>query len=108
MSVEDRRHGKPRIDKLRGAHPAVAFLFVEPLLDDSGHLDLQKIHWVIVGDESGPGARPAESTLGNGLFYTTRPFRAPSLAKSRHGRRIGAKSAEKIAKVFNLGESPPA
>jgi len=50
-----------------------------------------------------PAAWLAESTLGNGLFYTTRPFRAPSLGKSRRGRRIGAKSAEKIAKVFNLG-----
>jgi protein gp37 len=36
----------------------VAFLSVEPLLEDLGKLNLGGIHWVIVGGESGPGARP--------------------------------------------------
>jgi protein gp37 len=58
VSVEDRRHGLPRIAKLRGAKPTVAFLSVEPLLEDLGKIDLHGIHWVIVGGESGPGARP--------------------------------------------------
>src|ERR1051326_2862609 len=44
--------------KLRGAKPNVAFLSVEPLLEDLGKLNLSGIHWVIVGGESGPGARP--------------------------------------------------
>ena len=34
------------------------FLSVEPLLEDLGAVDLDGIHWVIVGGESGPGARP--------------------------------------------------
>jgi protein gp37 len=58
VSVENRRHGLPRIAKLRTARPTVAFLSVEPLLEDLGSLDLEYIHWVIVGGESGPGARP--------------------------------------------------
>jgi protein gp37 len=58
VSVENCKHGLPRIAKLRGAKPAVAFLSVEPLLEDLGRMDLQGIHWVIVGGESGPGARP--------------------------------------------------
>lgn len=37
---------------------AVRFLSVEPLLEDLGTLDLREIDWVIVGGESGPGARP--------------------------------------------------
>ena len=37
---------------------AVKFLSIEPLLEDLGTLDLRGIHWVIVGGESGPGARP--------------------------------------------------
>jgi protein gp37 len=58
VSVENRKHGLPRIAKLRSAEPAVAFLSVEPLLEDLGPVDLDGIDWVIVGGESGPGARP--------------------------------------------------
>jgi protein gp37 len=60
VSVENRRHGVPRIDHLRSADPAVAFLSMEPLLEDVGQIDLRGIHWVIVGGESGAGARPME------------------------------------------------
>jgi len=58
VSVEDREHGLPRIDHLRSAPAGLRFLSVEPLLEDLGPLDLTGIHWVIVGGESGPGARP--------------------------------------------------
>jgi protein gp37 len=58
VSVEDRRHGFPRIDDLRDAPAAVRFLSVEPLIEDLGQINLQGIQWVIVGGESGAGARP--------------------------------------------------
>jgi protein gp37 len=58
VSVENRRHGLPRIDHLRTALAAVRFLSVEPLLEDLGELGLTGIDWVIVGGESGAGARP--------------------------------------------------
>ena len=58
VSVENRQHGLPRISKLRAAKPTVAFLSIEPLLEDLGAVDLSGIDWVIVGGESGPGARP--------------------------------------------------
>jgi protein gp37 len=58
VSVENRRHGLPRIEHLRAAPAAVRFLSVEPLLEDLGELDLSGIHWIITGGESGPGARP--------------------------------------------------
>jgi protein gp37 len=58
VSVEDRKHGMPRIEHLRAAPAAVRFLSVEPLLEDLGTVNLDGIHWVIVGGESGPGARP--------------------------------------------------
>jgi len=57
VSVEDRKHGLPRIDLLRETPAQVRFLSVEPLLEDLGELNLQGIHWVIVGGESGHGAR---------------------------------------------------
>lgn len=48
-----------RIKHLQNAdYFAVRFLSVEPLLEDLGELDLNSIHWVIVGGESGTGKRP--------------------------------------------------
>ncbi|MEZ4601353.1 MAG: phage Gp37/Gp68 family protein [Syntrophotaleaceae bacterium] len=57
-TVEDRRHGVPRLDWLRRVPARVRFVSAEPLLEDLGALDLSGIHWVIVGGESGPKARP--------------------------------------------------
>ncbi len=58
VSVENKRHGVPRIDYLRQVPAKIRFLSVEPLLEDVGELNLTDIHWVIVGGESGPKARP--------------------------------------------------
>lgn len=59
VSVENKRHGVPRIALLRGIRGArVRFLSVEPLLEDLGRLNLSRIKWVIVGGESGRKARP--------------------------------------------------
>jgi protein gp37 len=58
VSVENRRDGLPRIDDLRASPARTRFLSIEPLLEDLGRLDLRGIHWVILGGESGPGARP--------------------------------------------------
>lgn len=57
VSVEDRKYGVPRIEHLRKAPAQVRFLSVEPLLEDIGEIDLTDIDWVIVGGESGYGAR---------------------------------------------------
>ena len=57
-SVENKKHGVPRIDELRKIKAKVRFLSVEPLLEDIGKIKLRGIHWVIVGGESGKGARP--------------------------------------------------
>jgi protein gp37 len=57
VSVEDKKYGAPRIKNLQQAQAVVRFLSVEPLLEDLGKLDLQGIDWMIVGGESGPGAR---------------------------------------------------
>ena len=58
VTVENRRHGLPRIDTLRSVDAPLRFLSIEPLLEDLGELDLNGIDWVIVGGESGSKARP--------------------------------------------------
>lgn len=61
VSVEDRRHGLPRIEHLRQAPFAMRGLSIEPLLEDLGTLDLRHIDWVIVGGESGRFARTMQA-----------------------------------------------
>lgn len=61
VTVENKKHGLPRIDRLRNIPAHIRFLSIEPLLEDLGKLDLTGIHWVIVGGESGPKARPMQS-----------------------------------------------
>lgn len=58
VSVEDKRYGKPRIPDLQAINAKTRFLSIEPLLESLGRIDLKNIHWVIVGGESGLGARP--------------------------------------------------
>lgn len=57
VSVEDTRV-RSRIDSLRDVGAAVRFLSCEPLIGPLHDLNLDNIHWVIAGGESGPGARP--------------------------------------------------
>lgn len=60
VSVENRKYGLPRLEALRQTPAAMRFLSVEPLLEDLGEINLEGIDWVIVGGESGHGARPME------------------------------------------------
>ena len=60
VSVEDQKYGKPRIPDLQAIKSKTRFLSIEPLLENLGKIRLNGIHWVIVGGESGCGARPME------------------------------------------------
>jgi protein gp37 len=59
VSVENQNYTY-RIDHLRYTNAKVKFLSIEPLIGLIDNLDLTNINWVIVGGESGPGARPME------------------------------------------------
>lgn len=59
-SVENKRHGVPRIAQLQRIKATTRFLSVEPLLEDLGKISLKGVSWVIVGGESGANARPME------------------------------------------------
>ena len=60
VSVGDRKHGLKRIDDLRKIPAKIRFLSIEPLLEDLGEINLDGIHWVIVGGESGESFRPMD------------------------------------------------
>ncbi len=87
VSVENRRHGLPRIRALQGTPAVFRFLSIEPLLEDLGPLDLRGIHWVIVGGESGPGARPMREEWVLAIRNQCRRARIPFFFKQWGGSR---------------------
>jgi protein gp37 len=106
VSVENRKHGLPRIDKLRSAKAAVGFLSVEPLLEDLGDVNLHAIRWVIVGGESGAGARPMSADWVRSLRDQCRKANVPfffkqwgGVRKSETGRRLDGRTYDQFPEV---------
>jgi protein gp37 len=87
VSVEDRKHGVPRIDVLRSSPARVRFLSVEPLLEELGDVSLTRIDWIIVGGESGPRARPMDPKWVRSIRDQCRAARVPFFFKQWGGVR---------------------
>ena len=102
VSVEDRKYGLPRIDQLRKIESPIRFLSVEPLLEDLDQIDLAGIHWVIVGGESGPKARPMKpewvESIKNRVKNTGSHF---SSSNGADGVRTGRNEPRKIMGEFS-------
>lgn len=101
VSVENKKHGLPRIAHLLRTPAAVRFLSVEPLLEDLGSLepflqyppfhehhkmtfganDWRGIDWVIVGGESGPGARPFDIAWARSIIAQCKAAGVPCFVK---------------------------
>jgi protein gp37 len=103
VSVENRAHGLPRIVHLQAAPAAVRFLSIEPLLEDLGTVDLTGIHWVIVGGESGPGARPMSSDWVRSIRRQCHRARVPfffkqwgGVQKKRAGRMLDGRTYDEL------------
>jgi protein gp37 len=107
VSVENRKHGLPRVDHLRQATgAAVRFLSIEPLLEDLGRFDLSDIDWVIVGGESGAGARPMMQEWVIAIRDQCRRADVPfffkqwgGLRKCENGRRLGGRTYDGFPKI---------
>jgi len=103
VSVEDKRHGLPRVEHLRSAPALVRFLSVEPLLEDLGSLDLSGIHWVIVGGESGFGARPMKREWVISVRRECRKLGVPfffkqwgGVRKAKNGRALDGRTYDEM------------
>jgi protein gp37 len=103
VSVEDVKHGKPRINHLSDTPATVKFLSVEPLLEDIGAINLSGIDWVIVGGESGRGARPMEESWVEALLAQCRRARVPfffkqwgGVRKKKQGRQLGGRTYDEF------------
>jgi len=109
VSVEDRHYGLQRIHHLREAPVAVRFLSIEPLLEDLGELDLRDIHWVIVGGESGAGARPMAKEWVVTIRDQCRRARVPfffkqwgGFQKSRAGRHLDGQTYDQLPPIHSV------
>lgn len=81
-----------RADELRRTPAAIKFLSLEPLLGPLPSLDLAGIDWVILGGESGPGARSMEFDWARSLLQQCQAAQVPVFVKqlgSIHGRVLG-------------------
>ncbi len=85
VSVEDIQYGVPRIDHLRQTSAKMKFLSIEPLLEDVGSINLLDIDWVIVGGESGTGARPIQESWVDSLLQQCRSADVPFFFKQWGG-----------------------
>jgi protein gp37 len=101
VSVEDRGYGLPRMEDLREANARVRFLSVEPLLEDVGELNLNGIHWVIVGGESGPGARPMREEWVLGIRDQCQRARVPFFFKQWGGARKSVLGRELEGRTYD-------
>lgn len=106
VSVENKTHGLPRIDQLRQAGAAVNFLSIEPLLEDLGEVNLDGIDWVIVGGESGHGARPIRKAWvrtiraqcrAQGVFFFFKQW--GGVRKSEAGRELDGRTYDEFPAV---------
>jgi protein gp37 len=115
VSVENRKHGLPRIEHLRKARPSMAFLSIEPLLEDLGAIDLEGINWIIVGGESGAGARPMRKTWIVNVRRQCRKAKVPfffkqwgGVRKRQNGRELDGRTYDEFPNVLrsNVPELP--
>lgn len=106
VSVE-RKDYTYRIDHLRQTHASLKFLSLEPLLGPLPNLNLTGINWVIVGGESGPGARPLQAEwvadirdqcLDAGVPFFFKQW--GGVQKKRHGREIDGRTWTQIPRIM--------
>ncbi len=100
-----------RIDDLRQTSAAVKFLSLEPLLGPIPDLDLTGIDWVIVGGESGPGARPIRhewvTDIRDQCLAANVPFffkQWGGVNKKKTGRTLEGRTWGQVPQVSSLRE----
>lgn len=96
VSVEDKKFGLPRTEYLRSSQAKVRFLSIEPLLEDLGAINLDNIDWVIVGGESGIGARTIEKQWVESILEQCENTKVPFFFK-----QWGGKNKKKTGRELN-------
>ncbi len=97
-----------RIDDLRKTHAEIKFLSLEPLIGPLQSLNLKKMNWVIVGGESGPGARPMEKSWVLDIQNQCRKAKVAfffkqwgGVRKKKAGRELNGKTYSEMPSRFD-------
>jgi len=96
-----------RVDDLREVPAAVRFLSCEPLIGPLDGLDLNGIHWVIVGGESGPNSRPMKTEWIRGIHKACRKFKSAFFFKQWGGVRKDRTGRELNGRTYDEMPTPP-
>jgi protein gp37 len=107
VSVENKQ-ATSRIVHLQKTRASVRFLSIEPLIAPVGELTLDNIHWVIVGGESGPGARPMKPEWAIDIRNQCVTARVPFFFKQWGGRSAKAGGRMLDGKVWSQFPKPSA
>ena len=107
VSIEDRA-ALSRLRHLREAPAAVRFLSLEPLLGSLGAFELEGVSWVIVGGESGPGARPMAAEWVREVRDLCRDAGTPFFFKQWGGPRPQSNGRTLDGVVHDAYPPPPA
>lgn len=113
VSVENKKHGLPRIDELRKINARVRFLSIEPLLEELGEINLEGISWVIVGGESGTQARPMQRIWASSIQKQCKHSKVPFFfkqwgtwgpdgikrSKGKNGRLLNGRTWDEMPKI---------
>jgi protein gp37 len=100
VSVEDARV-VDRIAHLEAVPAAVRFLSCEPLIGPLDRLPLNGIHWVIVGGDSGPKARPMKQAWVEAIHRQCLDARVPFFFKQWGGKRKDLTGRELHGRTFD-------
>jgi protein gp37 len=90
-----------RVRDLQQVPAAVRFLSVEPLIGPLDEIPLQGIHWVIVGGESGPGARPMKREWVESIHRQCQDSEVPFFFKQWGGTRKDLTGRELHGKTYD-------
>ena len=109
VSVEDQQYTS-RIDDLQNIGAQIKFLSLEPLLGPLRKLNLKEIDWVIVGGESGPGARPMDEAwvldIRDQCLRAKVPFffkQWGGVNKKKAGRQLEGKTWDQMPRLRRVG-----
>lgn len=98
-----------RIDHLRRTNAAIKFLSLEPLLGPLSNLELDGMDWVIVGGESGPGARPMSEDwvieIRNQCLASSVPFffkQWGGVQRKQNGRKLEGRTWDETPVPRNI------
>ncbi|PIQ95984.1 MAG: hypothetical protein COV67_11950 [Nitrospinae bacterium CG11_big_fil_rev_8_21_14_0_20_56_8] len=100
VSIEN-RDSLFRIDHLRRTNALIKFLSLEPLLGPLPDMNLKGVQWVIVGGESGPGARPMRKTWVLDIQEQCRRANVPFFFKQWGGINKKKTGRELNGRVWN-------